>query len=122
MTEPHVITDIDGPVAYVWLNRPDKLNGVDLDLLQGLLDAAVAIGRNRDLRVVVLQGKGDSFCAGLDFAEAGRSSKARLARFFVPNPLRGTNLFQQALWTWRELPIPVIAVTRGHVFGAGIQL
>jgi enoyl-CoA hydratase/carnithine racemase len=121
MTE-RVLTEIDGPVAYVWLNRPDKLNGVELDMLQGLLDAAAEIRRHRELRAVVLQGKGDSFCAGLDFAAAGRSSKARLASFFVPNPLRGTNLFQQSLWAWRELPIPVIAVTRGHVFGAGIQL
>jgi enoyl-CoA hydratase/carnithine racemase len=122
MTEPRVLTEIDGPVAYVWLNRPDKLNGVELDMLQGLLDAAGEIRRNRDVRVVVLQGKGDSFCAGLDFAAAGQSSKARVAQFFVPNPLRGTNRFQQALWAWRELPIPVVAVTRGHVFGAGIQL
>jgi enoyl-CoA hydratase/carnithine racemase len=122
MTEPRVLTEIDGPVAHVWLNRPDKLNGVDLGLLEGLLDAAAVIRRNRDVRVVVLQGKGDSFCAGLDFAEVGRSSKLSLARFFVPNPLRGTNLFQQSLWAWRELPVPVIAVTRGHVFGAGIQL
>ena len=122
MTEQRVLTEIDGPVAYVWLNRADKLNGVDVDMLQGLLDAAAAIRRNRDLRVVVIQGKGDSFCAGLDFAQAGKTSKARLARFFIPNPLRGTNLFQQSLWAWRELPIPVVAVTRGHVFGAGIQL
>ena len=122
MTEPRVLTEIDGPVAYVWLNRPDKLNGVDVDMLQSLIDAAAAIRRNRDLRVVVIQGRGDSFCAGLDFAQAGKTSKARLARFFIPNPLRGTNLFQQSLWAWRELPIPVIAVTRGHVFGAGIQL
>ena len=122
MTEPRVLTEIDGPVAHVWLNRPDKLNGVDLGLLQGLLDAAAEIRRNRDVRVVVLQGKGDSFCAGLDFAEVGQSSKVSLARFFISNPLRGTNLFQQSLWAWRELPVPVIAVTRGHVFGAGIQL
>jgi enoyl-CoA hydratase/carnithine racemase len=122
MTEPLVLTEIDGPIAYVWLNRPDKLNGLVLETLEGLIDAAAEIRRNRDVRVVVLQGKGSSFCAGLDFAEAGKSSKARLARFFIPNPLRGTNLFQQSLWAWRELPVPVIAVTRGHVFGGGIQL
>ena len=122
MTEPMVITEIDGPIAYVWLNRPDKLNGIVLETLEGLLVAAAEIRRNRDVRVVVLQGKGNSFCAGLDFAEAGKSSKARLARFFIPNPLRGTNVFQQSLWAWRELPVPVIAVTRGHVFGGGIQL
>jgi enoyl-CoA hydratase/carnithine racemase len=122
MTEPRVLTEIDGPVAYVWLNRPDKLNGLELETLEGLIDAAAAIRRNRDIRVVVLQGKGSSFCAGLDFAAFGTNSRSRIARFFVPNPLRGTNLFQQANWAWRELPVPVIAVTRGHVFGGGIQL
>jgi enoyl-CoA hydratase/carnithine racemase len=122
MTEPRVVTEIDGPVAYVWLNRPDKLNGLELETLEGLLEAAAAIRRNRDIRVVILQGKGSSFCAGLDFAAAGKNSKTRLARFFVPNPMRGTNLFQRANWAWRQLPVPVIAVTRGHVFGGGIQL
>jgi enoyl-CoA hydratase/carnithine racemase len=122
MTEQPVLTEIDGPVAHVWLNRPDKLNGLTLELLEGLVDVAATIRRSRDVRVVLLQGKGGSFCAGLDFAEAGKSSKTRLARFFVPNPLRGTNLFQRANWVWRDLPVPVIAVTRGHVFGGGIQL
>ncbi len=122
MSEQPVLTEIDGPVAHVRLNRPDKLNGLTLEVLEGLVDAAAAIRRNRDVRVVLLQGEGPSFCAGLDFAEAGKSSKLRLARFFLPNPLRGTNLFQRANWAWRELPVPVIAVTRGHVFGGGIQL
>ena len=122
MSEQPVLTEIDGPVAHVRLNRPDKLNGLTLEVLEGLVDAAAAIRRNRGVRVVLLQGEGPSFCAGLDFAEAGKSSKLRLARFFLPNPLRGTNLFQRANWAWRELPVPVIAVTRGHVFGGGIQL
>lgn len=122
MSEQPVLTEIDGPVAHVRLNRPDKLNGLTLEVLEGLVDAAAAIRRNRDVRVVLLQGEGPSFCAGLDFAEAGKSSKLRLARFFLPNPLRGTNLFQRANWAWRELPVPVIAVTRGHVLGGGIQL
>ncbi len=122
MTEPRVLTEIDGPVAYVWLNRPDKLNGLELETLEGLLDAAATIRRNREVRVVVLQGKGSSFCAGLDFAAAGKNGKLRLARFFVPRPGGLTNLFQRANWAWRDLPVPVIAVTRGHVFGGGIQL
>ncbi len=121
MAEPHVLTTIDGAVARVRLNRPDKLNGVTLEMLQGLLDAAATIRADRDVRVVVLEGEGPSFCSGLDFAEAGKD-KARVARFFLTPPWRRTNTFQQALWVWRELPVPVIAVTRGHVFGAGIQL
>ena len=57
MSEPRVITEIEGPVARVWLNRPDKLNGLDLDLMDQLIDAAKAIGTNRDIRVVVIEGK-----------------------------------------------------------------
>jgi len=121
MDEPRVVTEIDGSVAHVWLNRPDKLNGVDLEMLEGLLAAAKALRADRDVRAVVLQGRGPSFCSGLDFANALRSRR-RVARFFVPAPFRATNLFQRAVWAWRELPVPVVAVTRGHVYGAGLQL
>lgn len=121
MSSSRVLVDIDGPIAYVWLNRPDKLNGVDLDMLADLLAAAKKIRANRELRAVIIQGKGDAFCAGLDFGSAMKDPK-RIVRFFVPNPLKGTNLFQQANWAWRELPIPVIAVTHGRCYGAGLQL
>ena len=121
-TAPRVITEIDGPVARVWLNRPDKLNGLDLDTVAQLAAAARSLRNNRTVRVVVIEGKGDSFCAGLDFAAAAKESKLRILRMALPNPLRGTNGFQECFWAWRKLPVPVIAITRGHVFGGGIQL
>lgn len=120
-TEPQVITSIEGPIAHVRLNRPDKLNGVTLEMLSGLTSAAESIRKNRDVRVVVLQGAGPSFCAGLDFPTVGRDKWGVISTFLTP-PWRRTNGFQHPLWVWRELPVPVIAVTRGHVFGAGIQL
>lgn len=121
MTSAAVTTRIEGHLAYVSLNRPEKLNGVDFEVLDGLLEAAAGLRRNRDVRAVVLQGEGSSFCAGLDFATVSPQRK-KVAAFFLTPPWRATNGFQQALWAWRELPVPVIAVTRGHVFGAGIQL
>ncbi len=121
MSEPAVLVRVDGPVAHVVLNRPEKRNGVDFEVLQGLLDAARRVRADRDVRVVLLSGEGPSFCAGLDFATVG-PQRANVVKFFLTPPWRATNLFQQALWTWRELPVPVIAVTRGHVLGAGIQL
>jgi enoyl-CoA hydratase/carnithine racemase len=122
MTQPRVITEIEGPVARVWLNRPDKLNGLDFDTVDQLAAAARSLRNNRTVRVVVIEGKGESFCAGLDFASAGKESKLRMLRLAVPNLLRGTNAFQECFWAWRNLPMPVIAITRGHVFGGGIQL
>ncbi|WP_286930770.1 MULTISPECIES: crotonase/enoyl-CoA hydratase family protein [Aeromicrobium] len=121
MTEQHVVTEIEGPIARVWLNRPDKLNGITFGVLDGLLEAADRIEADPNVRAVLLEGRGPSFCAGLDFAQV-MTDKKRVARYFMPNPLKGTNKFQQPLWAWRELSVPVIAVTRGHVFGGGIQL
>jgi enoyl-CoA hydratase/carnithine racemase len=120
MTEPRVLTEIDGAVAYVWLNRPDKLNGVDLELISELIAAAESLRDNRDIRAVVLQGKGRSFCAGLDFAAAFKDKK-KVARFFFAGP-RPVNTFQKVTAIWRSLPVPVIAVVRGHCYGAGVQL
>lgn len=120
MTEPRVITEIDGQIAYVWLNRPDKLNGVDLELIEELIAAATALKANRDIRAVVLQGKGRSFCAGLDFGAAFKDRK-RVARFFIAGP-RAVNKFQKFTTIWREVPVPVIAVVHGHCYGAGLQL
>lgn len=121
MAEPHVVTEIEGPIARVWLNRPDKLNGITFDLLQGLMDAAERIEADPNVRAVLLEGRGPSFCAGLDFA-AVMGDRKKVTRWFLPNPLKGTNRFQRPLWVWRELSVPVVAVTRGHVFGGGIQL
>lgn len=120
MTDERVLTDIDGPIAYVWLNRPDKLNGVDLELIEELTAAAESLKDNRDIRAVVLQGKGRSFCAGLDFGAAFRDKK-RVARFFFAGP-RTVNRFQRVNAIWRDLPVPVIAVIHGHCYGAGLQL
>ena len=120
MTEPRVLTEIDGQIAYVWLNRPDKLNGVDLELIEELIAAAESLKSNRDVRAVVLQGKGRSFCAGLDFGAAFKDKK-KVARFFLAGP-RAVNKFQKVTTIWRDLPVPVIAVVHGHCYGAGVQL
>lgn len=120
MTDSRVLTEIDGLIAYVWLNRPDKLNGVDLELIDELIATAENLKSNREIRAVVLQGKGRSFCAGLDFGAVFKD-KRRVARFFLAGP-RTVNRFQRFTQVWRELPVPVIAVIHGHCYGAGVQL
>lgn len=121
MTAAHVDLEFDGPIARVWLNRPDKLNGITFDMLDGLVQAAESIERDRSVRAVLLEGRGPSFCAGLDFGRV-MNDRREVVKRFLPHPLRGTNGFQRPLWVWRDLPVPVIAITRGHVFGGGIQL
>lgn len=108
-------------IAYVTLNRPNKLNSLTLPVLDELVSTAHAIRRDRSIRVVILSGAGGNFSAGLDFASALKSP-AKLARTFAPRPWRGTNTFQEAPWAWRRLPIPVIAAVEGYCFGGGVQI
>lgn len=114
------VTVRDG-VADVALNRPDKFNGLTLEMIRDLAKLARTLRRDRTLRAVVLRGNGDSFCAGLDFGRATNQPRTA-ARMFVPNPLRATNQFQEACWGWRRVPVPVIAQVHGHCFGGGLQL
>ena len=112
---------VDEDVARVWLDRPDKLNGLTLDMLAELAATSHRLARDRTLRAVVLTGAGDSFSAGLDVAAATRNP-LRVARSFLPSMRRGTNVLQEAAWGWRRLSLPVIAAVTGHCYGAGLQL
>ncbi len=116
-----VTTRIDGPLAHVILNRAEKLNGLDLDMMEALVDAARQVRGQRDVRAVILSGDGPTFSAGLDFASVGKQPRRMMTNFLRP-PWRSTNLYQEACWAWRRLPVPVLAVIRGHCFGGAMQL
>lgn len=120
MTE-HISVRTEGPIARVSLNRPDKLNALTLDMLAGLADSAHQLRANRDIRVVHLDGAGESFCAGLDFAKT-LADRAGIAKAFTPRPWRGTNTFQEACHGFRRIPVPVIAAVHGNCLGGGLQI
>lgn len=113
-----VITD---GIAQVRLNRPEKLNALTLPLLRELVSTADDLRKDKTLRAVVIAGEGDAFCAGLDFATVMKNPRD-IVRAFVPLPWRGTNLFQEACWAWRRVPVPVIAAVEGHCLGGGVQI
>jgi enoyl-CoA hydratase/carnithine racemase len=121
MMDKRIGIEVRDTVAYVTMTRGEKYNGLDLDMLQALVNAAAEVRRNRDVRAVILQGEGRAFCAGLDFAAVAKEP-LRLLRSFVKLPRQATNLFQQACWCWRELPVPVLAVVHGRCYGGGLQL
>ncbi len=114
----HTVTD---GVAEVRLARPEKLNALTLQTLRELVATARTLRGDRTLRAVVLTCDGPSFCAGLDF-KAVMGDPPGLVAGFVPRPWRGTNLFQEACWAWRRLPVPVVAAVQGHCYGGGLQI
>lgn len=109
-------------VAEVMLNRPARLNALDLELFHALDKTARSLEKETSLRAVVLYGAGDNFCAGIDlglFEDGGAGIGAALL-----DPVEGSpaNLFQRAAYCWRELPVPVICALEGVAYGAGFQV
>src|ERR687897_227602 len=117
----HVTCEIVNGVAQVRLDRPDKLNALTLPILRDLASTARGLRKDKSLRAVVIAGEGAAFCAGLDLTSV-MSNPAGIAKAFVPVPWCGTNLFQEACWSWRRLPVPVIAAVHGHCLGGGLQI
>jgi hypothetical protein len=77
MAEPAVIVEKDGHVLVVTLNRPEKRNAVNCEVMCRLYDAWNQLDRDDELRVAILTGKGTTFCAGMDLSEIGKLSAGK---------------------------------------------
>jgi len=119
-----VCTIADG-VADVRLNRPEKLNALDMALFTSLAETAATLADTPGVRAVVLSGSGRSFCAGLDltaFSAMAAGERWRPADDPTTTGTDGRSLGQRAVLAWYDLPVPVIAAVRGHALGGGLQL
>jgi enoyl-CoA hydratase/carnithine racemase len=122
-----VVVSIEGGVADVRLNRPEKMNALDTAMFRGLIDTGRELAENRSVRAVVLSGEGRAFCAGLDFsgfaAMAGdRQESDEAADGFLATGDSPANCAQLAGFVWQEVPVPVIAAVHGVAFGGGLQI
>jgi enoyl-CoA hydratase/carnithine racemase len=134
MSNDRVAVTIEGGVADVRLNRPDKINALDPAMFAAIVEAGEALKSDASVRAVVLSGEGRGFCAGLDFSSfhamaggggGGGDSAPREANP-APNIMsteqRITHLGQQAAYVWQELEVPVIAALHGVALGGGAQI
>ena len=114
LTSGPVLSEKVGAVAVVTLNRPDKLNAIDIPLRLALAGAIEAADRDSSVRAVVLTGAGRAFCSGGDIASMERMDprdaleRAQLAQRVI-----------RAIWSTDK---PVIAAVEGAAFGAGTAL
>jgi enoyl-CoA hydratase/carnithine racemase len=115
-----VIVERDGHVAHVRLNRPDKRNGLDLQMFEAILEAGRALLDDRSARAVVLSGEGKAFCAGLDFRAF--MGEPEMGRRLLERGDGLANLAQRVAWIWQEIPVPVICAVHGAAIGGGLQI
>ncbi|XUJ33155.1 crotonase/enoyl-CoA hydratase family protein [Bradyrhizobium japonicum] len=127
--EERVSISISEGVADVRLVRADKMNALDQAMFEALVAATDRLSKEKGVRVVVLSGEGRAFCAGLDMGrfaamkeKGGNGIPGGENRDLTKRTHGQANFPQQAVWGWRQLPVPVIAAVHGVAFGGGFQL
>lgn len=127
--EERVSISISEGVADVRLVRTDKMNALDQAMFEALVAATERLSKEKGVRAVVLSGEGRAFCAGLDMGrfaamkeKGGNGIPGGENRDLTKRTHGQANFAQQAVWGWRQLPIPVIAAVHGVAFGGGFQL
>jgi enoyl-CoA hydratase/carnithine racemase len=105
-----VIVERNGPVRTVWMNRAEKRNALDSEMM-GEMIAALQAPVAPDDRVLVIRGKGNVFCSGLDMAERARTAGGGKSSG-IEVMLRSIEL----------CPVPVVAVVHGDAIAGGNEL
>jgi enoyl-CoA hydratase/carnithine racemase len=107
--------EVDGGVATVTLNRPDKLNALTFDVYAQLRDLVIGLPHRGDVKVLVITGRGRGFCSGGDVEEI----IGELVKFPTARLLEFTRMTGALVKALRECPLPVIAAVNGIAAGAG---
>lgn len=110
MSEPLTLT-IEGAVATITYNRPDKLNAMTPEMAGLMWDAVHRINASDDVRAVILTGTGKAFCAGSDISD--------LDRYATPWDFRNRPEYCDAL---RALIKPSVAAINGYAMGGGLEM
>lgn len=111
----NLITEVDGGVGIVTLNRADRHNAFDDQTIVELIDVMAAMESNPDVRVVVLSSTGTSFSAGADLKWMQRAA--------LQGPeenLRDARNLAEMLRRIAQLPKPTIARVQGNAYGGGV--
>jgi methylglutaconyl-CoA hydratase len=114
---PSLLTERDGPVFHVRLNRPDVRNAFDEDVIASLTAAAREAASNSDVRAMVLSGNGKAFCAGADLAWMSKA-----IAYTREENRRDAEDLARMLETLDSLPVPLIGRVHGAALGGGAGL
>lgn len=117
-----VSTVIENHVAHVTLTRGDKMNALDVEMVDSIIAAGEALIDNDDVRAVVVSGEGAAFCAGLDVMNFAKFANQDPEGLVMPRTHGNGNSFQEVSLVWRRVPVPVIFALHGVCYGGGMQI
>jgi methylglutaconyl-CoA hydratase len=115
--ESAVLYSVDGAIAHVRLNRPEKRNALNDELISGIKNALNKTRADQTIRVILLSGEGKDFCSGADL-----SALQKIAAASVSDNAEDARSLMELFLLIRELPVPVIAAVRGRALAGGCGL
>lgn len=115
---PVLLESREGAILTLTMNRPDKLNSLNVDLTTALLEAFRCAAADPELRAIVLTGAGRAFCAGGDLALIA-DARRRNAGQELESLLRGGSHLALAIC---DTPVPILAAVNGPAAGAGMNV
>ena len=120
MTVPYTTLELDrrGDVDWLTLNRPETMNAMNPAMVAELGHYFTALETDRGVRVVVLRGRGRSFCSGLDLKEIG----ARLEGLTGERVYPEQRALSRLIVAMRRCPQPIVCLLQGSASGGGFAL
>jgi len=112
-----ILYSADGAIARITLNRPEKRNALNDEVIGGLKDSLALAAEDQQVRVVLLTGAGQDFCAGADLAALDRAADAG-----VLDHLSTARELADLFLAMRRHPKPVVAAVRGRALAGGCGL
>jgi len=112
-----ILYAVDQSIARITLNRPDKRNALDDEIVAEFKDALRATSRDESVRVVLVSGAGKDFCSGADLASLQRVSEAG-----VEESIASARVMGELFIDMRRHPRAIIAAVRGRALAGGCGL
>ncbi|MDG2050880.1 MAG: crotonase/enoyl-CoA hydratase family protein [Myxococcota bacterium] len=117
-----VLVEANGPVLTVTLNRPEKRNAVNSEVMCRLYDAWNQLDQDDALRVAILTGRGNTFCAGMDLSEIGKLGTGKPENEYMERVMKEPAVIYGAwLKTYRPTK-PVILAAEGFARAGGTEI
>jgi methylglutaconyl-CoA hydratase len=117
IAQPTVLYTVEGSVALITLNRPEKRNALNDQLIEELKSSLRRADEHEDVRVCVVTGAGTDFCSGADLAQLQKISESSI----VEN-LEDAASLGELFMLIRRLRVPVVAAVRGRALAGGCGL
>jgi len=117
MNYNNIIYEVAEGIAWITLNRPERLNSLSLEMMKEWSEALDEAGRNKDVRVIVVTGAGRAFCTGLDLKSLG---KVKIEDGEVEMHIIEAGV--ELIAAMQACPQPVIAMVNGYTFTGGLEL